>query len=166
LSSAGASGHPAHGGRIINRVFLGFCCSYQWDLVFAPAHCRFIGLAVATLGIGSGPSPNEKRVRLGEKQCWNNKATVATVQWSAWVYSLMMLAGFRAWGNACGAKPPGSWQPTPRRWSFNTVWRGFRTEMWQQAEFRAAWTWSWDSWLEKETLWHALLNSTLASARV
>ena len=32
---------------------------------------------------------------LGEKQCWNDKATVATVQWSAWVYSLMILTGFR-----------------------------------------------------------------------
>lgn len=103
---------------------------------------------------------------LGEKQCWNDKATVSTVQWSAWVYALMMLSGYRAWGNDCGAKPPGLWQPTPRRWSFNTVWRGFRTEMWQQPKFRATWTWSRDNWLEKETLWHALFNATLASARV
>jgi hypothetical protein len=103
---------------------------------------------------------------LGEKQCWNDKATLSTVQWSAWVYALMMLAGFRAWGNDCALKPPGLWQPTPRRWSFNTVWRGVRTEMWQKANFRATWTWSRDNWLEKETLWDALLNATLASARV
>lgn len=103
---------------------------------------------------------------LGEKQCWNDRATVTTVQWSAWVYSLMMLSGFRAWGNDCGVKPPGLWQPTPRRWSFNTVWRGFRTEMWQEPKFRATWTWSRDNWLEKEALWDSLFNSTLASARV
>jgi hypothetical protein len=102
---------------------------------------------------------------LGEKQCWNDTATVATVQWSVWIYTLMMLSGFRAWGNDCGAKPPGLWRETPKRWSFNTLWRAFRTEMWQQAEFRATWTWSRDNWLEKETLWNALFNSTLASAR-
>jgi hypothetical protein len=103
---------------------------------------------------------------LGEKQCWNDKATVSTVQWSAWVYALMMLSGYRAWGNDCGTRPPGLWRAAPRRWSFNTLWRHFRAEMWQQAEFRATWTWSRDNWLEKETLWHALFNSSLASARV
>ena len=102
---------------------------------------------------------------LGEKQCWNDKATVASVQWSVWVYALMMLSGFRAWGNDCGAKPPGLWRAAPKRWSFNTLWRAFRTEMWQQANFRATWTWSRDIWLEKETLWDALFNATLASAR-
>lgn len=103
---------------------------------------------------------------LGEKQCWNDRSTVATVQWSVWIYALMMLSGYRAWGNDCGTRPPGLWQPTPQRWSFNTLWRRFRSEMWQQAEFRVTWTWSQDNWLEKETLWSALFNSTLASARV
>lgn len=103
---------------------------------------------------------------LGEKQCWNDTATVSTVQWSAWIYTLMMFSGFRAWGNDCGTKPPGLWQPTPRRWSFNTLWRSFRIEMWQQQNFRATWTWSRDNWFEKETLWNSLFNSTLASARI
>ena len=103
---------------------------------------------------------------LGEKQCWNDQATVTTVQWAAWVYSLIMLSGFRAWGNDCGVKPPGLWRPAPRRWSFNTLWRGFRTEMWQAPKFRTTWTWSRDNWLEKEALWDSLFNSTLAAARV
>lgn len=103
---------------------------------------------------------------LGEKQCWNDQATIATVQWSAWVYSLMMLSGFRAWGNDCGVKPPGLWRAAPKRWSFNTLWRGFRKEMWQHPKFRATWTWSRDNWLVNELLWDALFNSTLASARV
>ncbi len=94
---------------------------------------------------------------LGEKQCWQDAATVATVQWSAWVYALMMLAGFRAWGNDAGAKPPGLWMPTPRRWSFNTLCRGFRSEMWQDPHFRATWTWSQDNWLVNETLWRAAI---------
>ena len=103
---------------------------------------------------------------LGEKQCWNDQATVATVQWSAWVYGLMMLSGFRAWGNDTGAKPPGLWRSLPGRWSFNTLWRAIRVEMWQQPDFRATWTWSRDNWLVNETLWDALFNSILASARI
>jgi hypothetical protein len=103
---------------------------------------------------------------LGEKQCWNDKATVATVQWSLWLYSLMMLSGFRAWGNDCGVKPPGLWRAAPRRWSFNTLWRAFRSEMWQHPQFRATWSWSRDNWLVNEPLWDALFNSILASTRL
>ena len=103
---------------------------------------------------------------LGEKQCWNDQATVATVQWSVWIYALLILSGFRAWGNDCGLKPPGLWRTAPRRWSFNTLWRSFRMEMWQTPDFRATWTSSRDNWLENEPLWNALTNSILASARV
>jgi hypothetical protein len=103
---------------------------------------------------------------LGEKQCWNDQATVATVQWSVWVYSLMMFSGFRAWGNDCGAKPPGLWRAAPRRWSFNSLCRAFRCEMWQDPQFRATWTWSRDNWLVNEPLWDALFNSILASTRL
>lgn len=103
---------------------------------------------------------------LGEKQCWNDKATVATVQWAVWIYALMLLSGYRAWGNNCGEKPPGLWRTMPGRWSFNTLWRAFRIEMWHQSDFRATWTWSRDNWLENEPLWDALFNSVLASARI
>ncbi|MEZ4663140.1 MAG: transposase [Caldilineaceae bacterium] len=54
---------------------------------------------------------------LGEKQCWNDKATVATVQWSVWLYGLVMLAAYRTWGNDPGPKPPGLWCSAPKRWS-------------------------------------------------
>lgn len=103
---------------------------------------------------------------LGDKQCWNDQATVATVQWSLWLYSLMMLSGFRAWGNDCGAKPPGLWRAAPRRWSFNSLLRAFRAEMWHDPQFRATWTWSRDNWLVNEPLWDALFNSILASTRL
>ena len=103
---------------------------------------------------------------LGEKQCWNDRATVATVQWSVWIYSLMMLTGYRVWGNDCGTKPPGQWRAMPRRWSFNTLWRAIRAEMWKELDFRATWTWSRDNWLGNESLVDNLFNATLASARV
>ena len=102
---------------------------------------------------------------LGEKQCWNDTATVATVQWSVWVYSLMMLAGYRVWRNQTGPPPPGGWRKPPQRWSFNGVWRTLRIEMWHHPQFRATWTWSRDNWLENEPLWDNLLNSILAAAR-
>jgi hypothetical protein len=102
---------------------------------------------------------------LGEKQCWHPRSTVSTVQWSVWVYGLMMLSGFRVWGNRCGPPPPGRWRTTPQRWSFNTLWRAFRRELWQLSGFRATWSWSRDNWLINEPLWDALFNSILASVR-
>lgn len=103
---------------------------------------------------------------LGEKQCWNDNATTATVQWSTWIYTLMMLTGYRVWGNDCGVKPPGQWRAMPRRWSFNTLWSSIRAEMWKELDFRATWTWSRDNWLRNESLLDNLFNATLASARV
>ena len=103
---------------------------------------------------------------LGEKQCWNDQATVASVQWSVWIYALMILSGIRAWGDQPQPTPPGLWRTAPNRWSFNTLCRGFRSEMWTTATFRTTWTWSRDNWLENELLWHSLFNSVLASARL
>jgi hypothetical protein len=103
---------------------------------------------------------------LGEKQCWNDKATVATVQWSLWLYSLLMLAGYRLWGNDVGVKPPGLWRPTPNRWSFNTVWRTLRSELWNLPQFRPTWSWSRNNWLESDTAFDNLFNSILGSTRI
>lgn len=102
---------------------------------------------------------------LGEKQCWNDKAAIATVQWSVWIYALMMLAGFRAWGHAGGSKPPGLWRSAPKRWSFNTLWRAFRIELWQHPDFRTTWSRSRSNWLQNEPLWDNLFNAILAAAR-
>lgn len=103
---------------------------------------------------------------LGEKQCWNDKATVATVQWSVWLYALMMLTGYRVWGNECASKPPGLWRTAPKRWSFNTLWRALRAELWQHPNFRTTWAWSRTNWLENEPFWDNLFNSVLGSARI
>ena len=35
---------------------------------------------------------------VGEKQCWNPHASVSSVQWSAWVYALLVLSAYRSWG--------------------------------------------------------------------
>lgn len=102
---------------------------------------------------------------LGEKQCWQDKATVATVQWAVWLYALMMLAGHRAWGTAAGPALPGRWRKTPQRWSFNTLWRALRTEFWHHPDFRATYARSQGNWLTNQPLWDNLFNAVLASAR-
>lgn len=102
---------------------------------------------------------------LGEKQSWHPTATVATVQWSVWIYALIMLSGYRVWENQPGPQAPGLWRKPTQRWSFNAVCRSLRAEMWHHPHFRATWTWSRDNWLENESLWDNLFNSVLASAR-
>lgn len=103
---------------------------------------------------------------LGEKQCWNGCATVLTVQWSVWVYALLMLSGYLVWGTQNDIIPPGRWRKRPGRWSFNTLLREFRCELWHDAQFRATWSWSRDNWAESESRWDSLFNSILASTRI
>lgn len=102
---------------------------------------------------------------LGEKQCWNAAATVATIQWSVWIYALIMLSGYRVWKNETGPHAPGLWRKPNQRWSFNIVCQSLRSEMWHHPQFRTTWTWSRDNWLANEPLWDNLMNSVLASAR-
>lgn len=103
---------------------------------------------------------------LGEKQCWNQAATIATVQWSLWLYALMMLTGYRIWGHDAGSQPPGLWRKAPKRWSFNTLTRSLRTELWQHPYFRPTWSWSRTNWLENEPFCDNLFNAVLGSARI
>ena len=103
---------------------------------------------------------------LGEKQCWNPQATVATIQWSVWIYTLIMLSGYRVWKHESGPQAPGLWRKPNQRWSFNIVCQSLRRELWQLPEFRATWTWSRDNWLANGSLFDNLTNSILASARL
>lgn len=58
---------------------------------------------------------------LGEKQCWHPKAAVLSVQWSAWVYALLLLAGYHTWGLASPSPVPSRWWRGAPRWSLNTL---------------------------------------------
>jgi hypothetical protein len=102
---------------------------------------------------------------LGNKQCFNPYSAVLSVQWSAWVYALLLLAGYRTWG-LCGspAVPTRWWRGSPR-WSLNTLWRAYRSALWGHHEFLPLYTPSPADWGEKETLLRALNNTILASAR-
>ncbi len=72
---------------------------------------------------------------LGHKQCWNPLAAVLSVQWSAWVYALLLLAGYRCWGLTAAPAVPTRWWRGSGRWSLNTLWRGYRAALWGPHQF-------------------------------
>lgn len=73
---------------------------------------------------------------LGDKQCWHPHGAVASVQWSAWVYALMVLAGYQTWGLCEGPSPVTGWWQGGGRWSFNTLWQSFRAALWGEYQFQ------------------------------
>ncbi len=103
---------------------------------------------------------------LGEKQCWNPRAAVVAVQWSAWVYGVLLLAGYRTWGLLHGPATPARWWRGAARWSFNTLWRAYRAALWATPDFRAVWTGTSDNWLKKgdglACLWNAIAGAARA----
>jgi hypothetical protein len=101
---------------------------------------------------------------LGHKQCWNPTAAVASVQWSAWVYSLLLLAGYRTWGLSRAPRVPTRWWRGSTRWSFNTLWRAYRAALWGPHQFRPLWLSSPANWPEKESFLQGLTNALYASA--
>ena len=72
---------------------------------------------------------------LGNKQCWQPTAAVLSVQWSAWVYALLLLAGYRCWGVTGAPAVPTRWWRGSGRWSLNTLWRGYRAALWGDHQF-------------------------------
>lgn len=103
---------------------------------------------------------------VGEKQCWNTRSAILSVQWSTWVYAVLLLAGYRTWGLGSGPPNPARWWPGAKRWSFNTLWRSYRSALWGNHEFQALWTATGNNWWKKETWLAALRNSVAAAARI
>jgi hypothetical protein len=103
---------------------------------------------------------------VGEMQCWTPTSAILAVQWQVWVYGALVLAGYRAWGlTRQPLRPPGRWWTGAPRWSFGTLWRGYRQELWGCTEFRALWTGT-ASNLTKKTDWLAgLTNAVLGANR-
>ena len=103
---------------------------------------------------------------LGEKQCWNKRSAILSVQWSVWVYAILLLAGYRTWGLCSGPPTPARWWPGAKRWSFTTLWRSYRSELWNQSEFRALCSSSRDDWWNIPSWLTALSNSVAAASRI
>lgn len=101
---------------------------------------------------------------LGHKQCWNPHAAVLSVQWSAWVYAVLLLAGYRAWGLCRAPDVPTHWWRGSGRWSFNTLWRAYRAALWGAHEFRPLHSLSLDNGGENTDWLSALRHAAFASA--
>jgi hypothetical protein len=102
---------------------------------------------------------------LGHKQCFNPQAAVLSVQWSAWVYSLLLLAGYRTFGLARAPAVPTRWWRGAGRWSFATLLRAFRAALWGQHDFRPILAPIPYDWVGKQGYLAALKNSIYASMR-
>lgn len=102
---------------------------------------------------------------LGNKQCFNPHAAVASVQWSAWVYALLLLAGYRTFGLTRAPDVPTRWWRGSLRWSLNTLWRAYRAALWQQHEFHPLCSPTPSDWGEKALLLLALRHAVFAAAR-
>lgn len=103
---------------------------------------------------------------VGEKQCWNPRSAITSVQWNVWVYAILLLAAYRSWGLLHGPPVPTRWWHGAKRWSFNTLWRQYRAALWGSSQFQPLWTRTPDNWLKKETFLTALGNSIAASTRI
>lgn len=98
---------------------------------------------------------------LGESQAWNPTATILSLQWRGWVWSVAVLAGYRVWGMTRGPlRSLGRWWRASRRWSFGQLWQGYRQELWGLPEFHPRWTASPTTWteiLDSHPPWHAAI---------
>ena len=103
---------------------------------------------------------------VGEIQCWSQRGAVVSVQWSVWFYALLVLTGYRTWGLLHGPPALGRWRRNARRWSISTLLRGFRAELWGNAEFRACWSPSPDIWAEIDRWIQGRNNAVAAAARL
>jgi hypothetical protein len=102
---------------------------------------------------------------LGHKQCFNPHAAILSVQWSAWVYALLLLAGYRTFGLARAPDVPTRWWRGAGRWSFATLLRSFRAAFWGKHHFRPLFTSTPYDWGEKQLYLTALKNSLYAAMR-
>jgi hypothetical protein len=105
----------------------------QWTLPLPPETLLFWAwqrweLEVAHREVKSG-------FGLGDKQCFNPRAAVTSVQWSAWVYSLLLLAAYRTWGLTRHPRTAAKWWPGSTRWSFNHLWRALHIDCLTTPEF-------------------------------
>ena len=89
---------------------------------------------------------------LGDKQCFNPHAAVASVQWSAWVYALLMLVAYHAWGLPMPPTPTTACYRHPKRWTLSTVLDTLRAALFAQPDFRPFFHPSLANWPDMEAV--------------
>ena len=102
---------------------------------------------------------------VGEQQCWSARSAILSVQWSVWVYAILVLAGYRTWHLSPAPAPAARWSHRPHRWSFNTLWRTYRAELWNLPPYQASWTPTMANWPDQGTRISILWNAVAGAAR-
>jgi hypothetical protein len=103
---------------------------------------------------------------LGEPQCWGARSAVFSVQWTAWAYAVVVLAGLRAWGLGRGPIPaPGRWWRGSGRWSLARLWHGYRQELWGETDFHPLWPVTPGNWCPMADWLAVRTNAALISSR-
>jgi len=93
----------------------------------------------------------KSRFGLGDKQCFHPLAAVSSVQWSAWVYALLMLVGYRTFALAPVSRLT-AWQSHPRRYSLITLLDQCRLELSTNPDFSGLLSSSPRNWFVLEAL--------------
>jgi hypothetical protein len=74
---------------------------------------------------------------LGDMQCWSKLGSTNSVQFMAWAYAMLVLAGYKAHQGLIGQPCPRAlWWPGAKRWSLSALLQGYRSELWGIGQFK------------------------------
>jgi len=74
---------------------------------------------------------------LGEMQCWSKLGSTNSVQFMAWAYSMLVLAGYKSCNGLIGQLGQRAiWWPGAKRWSLTTLLQRYRAELWGLGQFK------------------------------
>ncbi|RME84987.1 MAG: hypothetical protein D6785_04955 [Planctomycetota bacterium] len=72
---------------------------------------------------------------LGDKQCWNPRSSIQTVQWSSWVYGVLRWIGYKNREHLLEVPMIGKWyRKRKRRWSIQQYLQCYRIAFWHFGE--------------------------------
>lgn len=104
---------------------------------------------------------------LGEMQCWSKGGSTDSVEFMAWAYSSLVLAGYKTW-NGVLAMPTcrlPRWRKRCGRWSINTLLQALREEVWRLGDYKPVYTALPNKPANNGKLSALLVNAALGSAR-
>lgn len=103
---------------------------------------------------------------LGQQQAWSDAGTVAVTQWVVWVYAVVVLAGYQAWGYAVPTGGGlGRWY-TPRRWSLALLWQQARMALWGLTDMQPGFARSPDTWAAMTAWWASQRSAARGYRRI
>lgn len=103
-------------------------------------------------------------IGLGEQQAFSTAGAATVIPWVVWVYALLLVAGYCAWGYAPPSGPDrGRWW-RPRRWSVGRLQQQLRSDLWRLGAFQPRWTRTPDAWGDL-TAWTATMLPSVLGQR-